>query len=249
VATESDSRPIWALPEPADRKPRYGRGQIAAAALRIADAEGFEAVTMKRIAAELGAGTMTLYYYVRAKTDIVALMQDAILGDVLIPAGEFPAGWREAMSEIARRTRRVLMTHPWSLSSLNEAQFGPNAMRHFEQSLAATAGLGLGAQARFELIAAVDDFVAGNALHSVEALTRAQMAAADPELVAAAVAYGTDLVQAGDFPELRGLYEQGAGSPGDESAGPAMTPDALTRQFERGLAALLDGIALRMHIG
>ena len=67
VATEKDRRPIWALAAPGDRKPRYTREQIADAALRIADTDGFDAVTMKRIAAELGASTMTLYYYVRDK--------------------------------------------------------------------------------------------------------------------------------------------------------------------------------------
>ena len=72
------------------------------------------------------------------------------------------------------------MAHPWSLASLNDAQFGPNAMRHFEQSLAAVAGTGLALPARFELIAAIDDYVSGNALHAVESLTRARAAEADP---------------------------------------------------------------------
>ena len=202
MATGNDSRPIWAVPPPADRKPRYTREQIAAVALRIADADGFDAVTMKRIAAELGAGTMTLYYYVRTKADVVALMQDAILAEVLIPAGEFPPGWRQATTAIARRTRQVLMAHPWSLSSLDEAQFGPNAARHFEQSLAATAGTGLAAPARLELIAAVDDYVAGNALHGIEALTRARLAASDPETVTAAITYWTTQLRPGEFPEL-----------------------------------------------
>jgi AcrR family transcriptional regulator len=243
------SLPIWAVPEPAERKPRYTREQIAAAALRIADTEGFDAVTMKRIAAELGAGTMTLYYYVRTKADIVALMQDAILADILIPDRDLPAGWRDATAAVARRTREVLMAHPWSLSALNEAQFGPNAMRHFEQSLAATAGSGLSAPARLGLIAAVDDYVAGNALHAVEALTRAKIAESDPEMVAAAIAYGTALAEAGDFPELKALYlGAGGGAEGAEQATPPMTEDALARQFERGLQALLDGMAGRLNI-
>src|SRR5207248_5001026 len=96
--------------------------QIARAAVRIADAQGFEAVTMKRIAAELGAATMTLYYYVRGKADVVALMQDAVLAEILVPGDELPAGWRDATAAIARRTRQVLMAHPWSLSSLDDAQ-------------------------------------------------------------------------------------------------------------------------------
>ncbi len=140
------------------------------------------------------------------------------------------------------------MAHPWSLTSLNDAQFGPNAMRHFEQSLAATAGTGLPAPARFELIATVDDYVAGNALHSVESLTRARIAEADPAMVAATVAYGIAQLQAGDFPQLSALYSESTSSQAAEPAMPPMTEDALASQFERGLQALLDGIAARMNI-
>jgi AcrR family transcriptional regulator len=247
MATENDHRTIWALPAPAVRKPRYTREQIADAALRIADQEGFEAVTMKRIAAELGAGTMTLYYYVRNKTDVVALMHDAILAGALVPDDDLRGTWRTAISAIARRSRQVLMAHPWSLASLTEAQFGPNAMRHFEQSLAAVAGTGLPTAARFELIAAVDDYVSGNAMHAVEALTRARAAEADPAMVAAAVSYGIAQIQSGDFPQLSAIYAQATAS--GEPAGPPMTQDALTSQFERGLQAMLDGLAARMNIG
>ena len=205
VATERDHRPIWALPQPAGRKPRYTREQIAGAALRIADQEGFDTVTMKRIAAELGAATMTLYYYVRNKANIVALMQDAILADILVPDACLRGCWRDAITAIARRTRDVLMAHPWSLASLNEAQFGPNAIRHFEQSLAAVAGTGLPVLARFELIAATDDYLSGNALHAVESLARAKIAEEDPAMVAAAVAYGIARLQSGDFPQLSAI--------------------------------------------
>jgi AcrR family transcriptional regulator len=248
MATGNNNLPIWAVPEPADRKPRYSRDQITRAALGIADSEGFDAVTMKRIAAELGAATMTLYYYVRTKADVVALMQDAILAEILIPGDEFPAGWREATAAIAWRTRQVLMAHPWSLSSLDEAQFGPNAARHFEQSLAATAGTGLPAPARLELIAAVDDYVAGSALHGIEALTRARLAASDPEMVTATITYWTTQLRPDDFPELAALYQAGAAAEAAEGAAPPMTQDALAHQFEQGLAALLDGLAARLRI-
>ncbi|HEY1918871.1 MAG TPA: TetR/AcrR family transcriptional regulator [Streptosporangiaceae bacterium] len=262
MTVEHDSnRPIWALPQPAERKPRYTRDQIADVALRLADQEGFEAVTMKRIAAELGAGTMTLYYYVRNKTDIVALMQDAILAEVIVPADELPTGWRDAAAAIARRTRQVLMAHPWSMSSLNDAQFGPNAMRHMEQSLTAMAGTGLSGQARLELLAVVDNYVFGNALHSIETLDRARAAQANPGMVTAVIEYSVTLLQTGEFPELNALYQAGAsgaergvegepegeaeGRAEDEAAGPPMAEASLEAAFERGLQALLDGIAAR----
>ena len=248
MAAEPDHRPIWALPQPADRKPRHTREQIAAAALRVADQDGFDAVTMKRIASELGAGTMTVYYYVRNKTDVVALMHDAILAGVLIPGPELPGGWRDAVAAIARRTRQVLMAHPWSLASLGDAQFGPNALRHLEQSLAAVAGTGLPAAARLELLAAVDDYVVGNAVHSVESLARARAAGADPPMAAAMMDYGVTQLQTGEFPELSALYRESASAQAAEQSGPPMTEVALASQFERGLQAFLDGVSARMNI-
>lgn len=262
MANRQDKRPIWAIPEPADRKPGHSREAITRAALRIADTEGFEAVTMKRVAAELGAATMTLYYYVRGKADVVALMQDAILAGMLIPDDELPEAWRDATAAIARRTRQVLMAHPWSLTSLNDAQFGPNAMRHVEQSLAATAGTGLPASARLELMAIVDAYVSGNALQGIESLHRARMAEADPGMVEAAISFGITLFRSGDFPHLSALYAETTSTQGSraeapepretavgdaDAAGPPMTEDALERQFERGLQAMLDGLAARMN--
>ena len=58
------------------------------------------------------------------------------------------------------------LAHPWSLTSLNEAQFGPNASRHYEQSLAAIASLDLPVARRIELIGILDNYVAGNALNT-----------------------------------------------------------------------------------
>jgi hypothetical protein len=110
------------------------------------------------------------------------------------------------------------------------------------------AGTGLPVPARFELIAATDDYVSGNALHAVESLARARIAEQDPAMVAAAVAYGTALVRAGDFPQLTAIYAESTSTQGGEPAGPPMTEATLTSQFERGLQALLDGLAARMNI-
>src|ERR1700759_1514511 len=110
--------PIWSWPEPGTRRPRFTREQIGRAALAIADAEGFEATSMRRVAAELDAGTMTLYHYVRDKQDLVALMDDALMAELLLPAAELPSHWYDALGAIARRTRSALVAHPWALLSL-----------------------------------------------------------------------------------------------------------------------------------
>ena len=99
---------IWLRPEPKGRQPSLSRSQIAGAALAIADAEGFEQVTMRRVAARLRAGTMTLYHYVRTKDDLVALMDDALMAQVLVPSAELSKGWRDR-AEDAGRIRATLV--------------------------------------------------------------------------------------------------------------------------------------------
>jgi AcrR family transcriptional regulator len=194
---------IWLRPEPNERKPRLNRKQITAAVLKIADKEGFEALTMKRIAAELDCETMTLYYYVRTKADLVALMHDAILAEILLP--RLPADWREAVSAIARQTRDILLAHPWFIASLNDAQFGLNAMRHVEQSLAALDAFDLDPQEKLAFWGIVDDYVFGSALHTIESLTRLVAAEKKPPLLADAMTFGRQQLATGQFPRLAAL--------------------------------------------
>jgi AcrR family transcriptional regulator len=249
MATADTDGPIWGRPEPGSRRPRFTRQQIGAVALAIADTDGFEAVSMRRVAAELGAATMSLYHYVRNKDDLVALMDDAMMAEVLVPGGELPADWRGAVSAIARRTRAAFVRHPWALVALQGSQFGPNAMRHFEQSLAASAGTGLGPAASMELLALVDAYVSGNALQAAESLQRAAMARANPQAVRAAIEYGLTQLRTGQFPHTEALasgWNPDAGP--DQPAGPPLDPKRLDEQFERGLQAVLDGAAARMGI-
>jgi AcrR family transcriptional regulator len=241
--------PIWGRPEPGMRRPRFSRDQIAAVAMNIADREGFDAVTMRRVATELDAGTMSLYHYVRSKDDLVALMDDALMGEALVPPAEMPSEWRDALATVARHTRTALIAHPWALSALQSAQFGPNAMRHFEQSLAAVATTGLDTPAKFALLGVVDDYVFGNVLHSSEATNRMQAAAASPEAVNAGIEFGLAQLRTGEYPHTSALL--GDGDPRkriEEAPGPAMDEQGLHEQFEQGLQAVLDGVALRMGI-
>jgi AcrR family transcriptional regulator len=249
MSSEKGRDLIWSRPEPAERRPRFSRRQIAATALAIADAEGFEAVSMRRIAAELGAGTMTLYHYVRNKEELVALMDDAHMAESLVPEGELPEDWRAALTVIARRTRAALMRHPWALHALQAAQFGPNAMRHFEQSLAALDHTPLDAGAKFTVLAIVDDYVFGNVLRAGEVFARRQAARdTPPEEVEAIMAYAMSEIRTGRYPQLQALM--GDVGPAqtpvpEEVAADMYDPDA---GFEEGLEALLDGIARRFGL-
>ena len=98
------------------QKSRLSREKIATAALAIADREGFEALSMRRVAHELNAGTMSLYYYVKTKDDLIAAMDDALMAEALLPS--LPEGWQRAMMAIAKRTHAVFIRHPWALAAM-----------------------------------------------------------------------------------------------------------------------------------
>jgi len=193
---------------------QLSREKIAASALAIADAEGFEAVSMRRVAQELGVGTMSLYYYVTTKDDLVAVMDDALMGEVLLPS--LPKGWKRTITEIARRTRSVFLRHPWALVSMLSAPPGLNAMRHMEQCLEALAGTSMTEEQKLTLLAMVDDFVFGYALREA-----AGGAAVDTEFAAAQMATGA-------FPQLAETFKGGR---------VCTTKD----RFEAGLRLLLGG--------
>ena len=241
--------PIWLRPEPATRRPRFSRDQIAATAVAIADAEGFEAVSMRRIAAALGAGTMSLYRYIETKADLLALMDDALLGDTVVP-GELPADWREALVLVARQTRSAYLPHPWAMQVLQgrpaaEAPIpGPNGLRHFEQSLAALQGAPLDTAAKFDLLAILADYVFGHLLHAAETSERIRAASADEkaaqaaEAAEAAAEFGRAQLATGEFPYLAAL----AGQPDADVLG---GPDRQAERFERGLRLIIDGIAAK----
>jgi AcrR family transcriptional regulator len=197
------------------QKPRLSREKIATVALAIADQEGFEAVSMRRVAQELKVGTMSLYYYVKTKDDLVAVMDDALMSEAILPS--LPKDWQRAMMQIARRTHAVFIRHPWALVSMLSAPPGLNALRHMEQCLDALAETTMTIKQKITLLAMVDDFVFGHALR--EAATDATV---NFEFAATQLATGA-------FPRLAEAF-------GDGSV------DAIKDRFERGVRALL-GVA------
>jgi len=232
------STPIWSRPEPGERKPAHTRERIAETALRIADEEGYEAVTMRRVAAELGAGTMTLYHYVRNKDELTALMDDAIMGELLVPEDELAEGWREGMAQIARRSYEAFSRHPWVFDAPDDdGGGGPNALRHVEQSLQVAARTGLDFAGMFDLVGLVDDYVFGHAMRA--RATGAQQGADEwQERLGGLIAYLDSQLGSGEFPvlaawagdDVRGAFEKVG----------AMSTDP--ERFERGLQSVLDGI-------
>src|SRR5580658_8350914 len=194
-------------------KPRLTREKIAATALAIADKEGFAAVSMRRVAKELQVGTMSLYYYVKTKDDLIEVMDDALMGEALLPS--LPKDWRRAMTEIAKRTHAVFIRHPWALVAMLSAPPGINAMRHTEQCLEVLAETSMTAKQKITLLATVDDFVFGHALR--EAATDATID----------MGFATSQLATGAFPRLVEVFSNGRIEPHKG-------------RFDQGLMALLD---------
>jgi AcrR family transcriptional regulator len=231
---------IWARPEPGSRQPRHTRERIAAAALAIADQEGLEAVSMRRIAQALGAGTMTLYHYIRTKDDLLALMDDAIMGEVLVPDEALTGTWREALSAIARSSRAAFQRHPWALDGLRGVRVGPNGMRHMEQSLGAVSSLDLEPWRKLELITGVDDYVFGFMLRERLSPVDEVLAEEGSELFT----YLKRLLDEGDYPHIKAFM-------GDAEPR-AFWSDLMANtfgedRFENGLQQLLDGVELALE--
>jgi AcrR family transcriptional regulator len=236
---------IWNRPEPGARRPRFTRDSIAATAIRIADTEGFGAVSMRRVAAELGAGTMTLYHYVRNKGELVSLMDDAIMGELIVAEDELPSGWREALTALAHRTRAAFERHPWAFTALRGAQGGPNGLRHFEQSLTATADTGLDLREQLAIISTIDDYVLGFVVRVGEMKASAADARELVDSVPAhVVEYFDGLLATGEFPHVKELF-------GDRDLREAIRElialFADEDRFDRGLQRVLDGIELELE--
>ncbi|MFD8526495.1 TetR/AcrR family transcriptional regulator [Streptosporangium canum] len=132
--TDAEYVNIWMRPERPARgpKPAYSRAQIAEAAVRIADAEGLEAATMRRIAAEIGAGAMSLYRYVPSRDDLVELVADRLQGEVDVEG--MPSGdWRADLTRYADGLRAMWLRHPWFATVQRSLSgFGPNQLRLIE---------------------------------------------------------------------------------------------------------------------
>jgi AcrR family transcriptional regulator len=221
--------PIWARQR--RRRSALSREAIVEAALEIADAEGIEAVSIRRVAAALSARTMSLYTYIDSKDDLLGLMADHVAGELLVK-GRLPEDWREAITMIARRERDAGLRHPWLVDMVSHrasAVVGPNVLRHLDQSMSAVAGLGLEAKDALRVIAAVDDYMLG----FVSRETR------EREIVRRTGLSGTEQLSS-LRPYLQQLVDKGEFA----NIAPLLRGDVSTAEmeFEKGLRWLLDGI-------
>jgi len=226
---------VWMLPDRPGRGPRpaHSREQITAAAIRIADAEGLDAVTMRRLAAEIGCGTMTLYRYVPTKDHLLDLMIDATEGEVALP--DVPAGdWRAGLRAVAGMQRNRLLRHPW-LASLESGRpaFGPNSLRNLEQGFAILDGLGLDIDQILVLVGALLAFVRGAVIAELAEQEAQRRTGLTTEQWQARMApYVATLMESGRYPAFNRVITDAK-----------LPHSGRDEGFARGLDLVLDGLA------
>lgn len=156
-------------------KPKLDPDQVIRSAVHIADREGLEAVSMRRVADELGVSAMSLYGYVPSKAELLDVMVDRVYGE--LPTSNATAdGWRDELAAIARRSWALHLAHPWLLRvARSRPILGPNLTARYDHELRAIDGLGLTDVEMDLIVSLVDDYVDGavrGAVESAQAHTR-----------------------------------------------------------------------------
>jgi AcrR family transcriptional regulator len=233
---------IWSRPERAGRgpAPSLTREKIAAAAVKLADAEGIEALSMRSLATELGVGATSLYRYVDSKDELILLMVDAVIGSDL----EFEPGgdWRDGLRAFARAMRELTLRHPWTaVYGPGARTLGPNAAERYERVLGTIDGLGLEIDEMLLMIETLAAFVLGRALEELaegEAVRRSGLD--QREWMDHQAPYIKGLIESGSYPLLTRVVLD-ARTPHD--------PDRMQHDFDIGLERVLDGLAAMLPRG
>jgi AcrR family transcriptional regulator len=217
--------------------PSLSRAEIVDAAIAVADAEGSDAVSMRRIAQVLRAGTMSLYWHVANKEHLLDLMLDALIAEVEVPE---PSGNRRAdLAALARNHRAMLLRHLWMMDFVGgRPPLGPNTMLNLDQSLALLDDAGLDVATAINVLSTLLTYVLGAVLREArEMRVQRDQERAETDLAEwaqARAAWRNRLEADGRFTRVVRFLDEGI----DPDA--AETRDA---RFEFGLGCVLDGLA------
>lgn len=229
---------LWErLDRPAPVRQSLTPDKIAAAAIALADAEGLDAVTMRRLAGALGVAPMAAYRYVNGKDELFQLIGDRVYAELELPA---PGPWRESLRTIAVRTRELVMRHRW-IAELPPAAIitpSPNRSALFEHGLACLDGLPLDQDQRMAAVRAVNAYVRGAVSQeiAIASFMRVGGWTDGDDLRRALASSMMYVVNSGAYPHTR-AWAYGAERKDDRDF-----------EFEYGLESLLDGIAARHGI-
>jgi AcrR family transcriptional regulator len=226
---------LWRGPErPA---PRSGLtvDRIVAAAIDLADTDGLAALSMRRVAEQLGVGVMSLYTYVPSKAELIDVMLDTVLGQVPRPE-DIEGNWRTRLEQIARDNLASYQRHPWLLQlAVQRPPMGPHLIAKYDYELRPLTGIGLTEVEMDSVLTLLLGYVAGAARGAVEAAQAERRTGLTDEQWWAAHAPLLEKV----LDPARYPIATAVGSAAGETYQAAYDP---THAFEFGLQRVLDGI-------
>lgn len=204
-------------------KPRLSLTAIVGAAIRIADADGLAAVSMQRVAEDLGATKMSLYRHVSDKAELTALMLDQGMGTPPSPPRVHDLSWRLGLQEWSTQLHDRFGLCPWALElAVGARVLGPNELAWLERGLAALTGTPLDSAEKLDVLALLSGHVRG--------IAQQQRGGAQPEQALATLMAEIVAEHADRYPEVAAAFSQ--------TVGAAERDQALAFGIER----ILDGV-------
>lgn len=225
--------PVAVTPRARTTAPEVTREDVVRAAMAIADAEGSAALSMRRVATELGVATMSLYRHVPSKDELLERMVDAAFGDHRLTSPP-PADWLAALAAGAGRLWQIFRRHPWAAAvmSLTRPQVTPSVLAYGEWVMSAMAAAGLEPRQIFQVHVTLFSYVRGLAVSlEPEAMAEQETGLTFDEFIDTRDAAFTSAMSAGTFPTFQAVV-----------AGADFDLD-LDEQFQFGLRHLLAGLA------
>lgn len=157
---------VWARPRRKERT-TLTREQIVTEALRLLDTEGFEALSMRKVAAGLGVGATSLYWHVANRDELIELIINEVYGELDMPEADGAPDWREASRRLAHSFRSTTVRHRWLVSMLDHlvgAYTGPNLSQMTERMLGVFEGAGFELGEAEQALNTLASYVAGIAI-------------------------------------------------------------------------------------
>lgn len=253
---------LWGVRERPRRgpRPKLTPAQIVGRAIEIADADGLEAVSIRRIAEDLGVSPMSIYTYVPGKAELLDAMLDRTMGEITPPGGEplggtppadeppadgspeggSPGGgtrdWRERVAHVARENWRIYHAHPWLLQvATARPPLGPHLLDKYEHELRTVEGIGLTDVEMDSAIALINALAESTARTSVNrAQAQRRTGLTDREWWEATAPFLAEHVDESRYP-LGNRVGTASSQEYDSAVGPE-------HAFEFGLTRILDGI-------
>ncbi|WP_220131228.1 TetR/AcrR family transcriptional regulator C-terminal domain-containing protein [Streptomyces sp. PT12] len=221
---------LWFRDDGGGRRPRLSRERIVEAAVDLLDSEGVEGFSMRRLAARLRAGTMSLYSYVETREDVLDLALDAVMGELALDDDD-GVDWRTALTRRVEQSRQVMRRHVWITTLIGTRPLiGPTSLARSDRFYATLARAGL---PPLELNAAVNTlFAYVHGFVAAENVWRLTVTDPEHEAKLRRQVRRHVLAHADRYPALA---READVTDGDADGG-----------FRRGLDLILDGIEARL---